>query len=63
MDKQEPQELFNPTGFARQLGVSRWTFLKWRKSGMVPTPHIHRGRISRWTAEAVRQFVAQGVKA
>ncbi len=60
--QQEPQELFTPSGFARQLGITRWTFYAWRKAGIIPAPHIHRGRISRWTAVAVRQFLTQGVK-
>lgn len=58
----QPQELFTPGGFARQLGITRWTFYAWRQAGMIPAPHIHRGRISRWTAEVVHQFVSQGIK-
>jgi len=63
MTNQEPQELITPGGFTRRLGISRWTFYAWRKAGLIPPPHISRGRISRWKPSIVDQFVNQGAQA
>ena len=57
------QELVSPGGFAQLLGISRWTFLKWRQGGILPQPLISRGRIHRWTSASIEQFINQGVKA
>lgn len=59
MTNQDPQALITPGGFCRRLGISRWTFYAWRKAGIIPAPHIHKGKISRWTANAVEQFVTR----
>lgn len=63
MTNQYPQELITPGEFTRRLGISRWSFYAWRKNGLIPPPHISRGRISRWKASTVEQFVTNGAHA
>lgn len=63
MTETKQPTLITPAGFTRRLGISRWTFYAWRKAGIIPAPHIHKGKISRWTAAAVEQFVTKGATA
>ena len=57
----ENPELVTSGKFTRRLGISRWTFRHWLKAGILPAPCIQAGRITRWTAAAVNQFLTKGV--
>lgn len=63
MTETEQQTLITQAGFTRRLGISRWAFSAWRKAGLIPPPHIHKGRITRWKVSTVDQFVNQGAQA
>lgn len=60
MENAQRALMLNAPQIARELGIHRATLFRWIAVGVFPPATLKRGRIVRWSREAVEQFARNG---